>query len=347
MVERDPAAYVRAIRESGLSIYDPVTVGDPDLWIPAPELEMLLGERLTGRSVAGLANRTRSKLVKQWVCDVMGYPAPDKFQRVKPRLPGPAIDVFSQKNVNLQPWNPEISPIQRIVVIRVSENGILDGVRVITGDTLSQLDTTKTLTRKFQARCLASEGHSELVSFVDTSRVRSWLNNRFDLAQGASPTSAPVAGEILSIDTVFTRLSQLIGERFDDPGADQERNRGGVLHELVCRRLGYRDYQDNGQFPDVRHQLIEVKLQTADTIDLGMISPASDAPLDIPMIDGFQIQHQDVRYAVFCGRRALGSIELTSLILTTGADFFSRFPQCGGNVSNAKLQIRLPRDFFA
>jgi len=34
----DPHRFVEAIRKSGLSIYSPIEIGDPFLWIPAPEL---------------------------------------------------------------------------------------------------------------------------------------------------------------------------------------------------------------------------------------------------------------------------------------------------------------------
>ena len=39
--------------------------------------------------------------------------------------------------------------------------------------------------------------------------------------------------------------------------------------------LGYSRYEDKGQFPDIRHQLLEVKLQTSPTIDLGLVLPSS------------------------------------------------------------------------
>jgi len=138
----------------------------------------------------------------------------------------------------------------------------------------------------------------------------------------------------------------LVGVAFDDTGYDQERNRGATLHRLVCRSLGYAAYQDDGQFPDVRHQLLEVKLQTSSTIDLGLVRPDSTEPLDVPQIEGRQIRHCDVRYAVFCGRTDGDRVTLTNLILTSGEAFFSRFPPFEGKVLNKKLQIHLPADFF-
>ena len=103
---------------------------------------------------------------------------------------------------------------------------------------------------------------------------------------------------------------------------------------------------DDGQFPDVRNQLLEVKLQTSSTIDLGLVRPDSAEPLDVPMMNGRLVRHCDVRYAVFCGRTSGARIELTHLFLTTGEAFFTRFPQFRGKVLNAKIQIPLPANFF-
>jgi hypothetical protein len=115
---------------------------------------------------------------------------------------------------------------------------------------------------------------------------------------------------------------------------------------VVCNALGYEEYEDNGQFPDVRHQLLEVKLQTSPTIDLGLVAPSSTELLDVPMIEGSQIRHCDVRYAVFYGATDCRQVVVSHLFVTTGERFFTRFPQFGGRVLNKKLQIPLPSDFF-
>ena len=118
------------------------------------------------------------------------------------------------------------------------------------------------------------------------------------------------------------------------------------MHRLVCQHLGYADYRDDGKFPDVRHQLLEVKLQTSPTIDLGLVSPSSKEALDVPKIEGRQIRHCDVRYALFYAKTDGKSVTLTHLFLITGEKFFTRFPQFQGKVLNRKLQIPLPPDFF-
>ena len=87
------ARYVAVIQASGLSIYDAVEVGSP-LWIPSPELENILDAGLHGMNLAGLPLRTRSKRVKERVCEALGYPVPKSFDRKRPRFPGQQLDIY-------------------------------------------------------------------------------------------------------------------------------------------------------------------------------------------------------------------------------------------------------------
>ena len=139
---RNPGRYVEAIRRSGLSIYAPVEIGDPELWIPTPELERLLNSAMTGISLAGLPLRTRSKVVKEHVCRALGYPVPSSFRRTQPRFPGQLFDTYVQKSNNLQIWNEQLVSMRRYVVIRVGENDAITKVKVILGNHLALLDRT-------------------------------------------------------------------------------------------------------------------------------------------------------------------------------------------------------------
>lgn len=342
----NPQRYIQAIRNKGLTIYDPVAIGDPDYWIPTPELQALLDDGLRGLSLAGLPLRTRSKVVKTRICEVLGYPVPRSFKKSQPRFPGQMFDTYTQKSNNLQVWNEELSASRRYVVIRISEHDVITKVKVVTGDTLALLDTTGTLTSKYQARCIPGSAATELIAPQDTAHISPFVAPAVDLSGVASPILHPAEGEVLAIQSVYQKLRTLIGASFVDAGADQERNRGAALHRLVCQAMGYRTYQDDGQFPDVRHQLLEVKLQTSPTIDLGLVTPESVEPLDVPMIGGKQIRHCDVRYGIFYANVANGMVTLTHFFLSTGETFFSRFPQFQGKVLNAKLQIPLSADFF-
>ncbi|MGO8751285.1 MAG: hypothetical protein ACLQNE_35505 [Thermoguttaceae bacterium] len=327
LLPSDPSRFVKAISASGLTIYDPIEVGDPELWIPAPELEVLLDSAIWGVTLAGLALRTRSKVVKEHVCHALGYPVPSSFRKTKPRFPGQAFDTYSQKSNNLQVWNEELAASRRYVIIRVSDTHVIERIKVVTGDTLALLDTTGTLTQKYQARCICADRNAELISATDTALLQPFVVPAIKLARVAAPINHPAANQLLSIAEVFKRLRSLIGQSFPDAGSVQERNRGAALHKLVCRALGYAGYQDDGRFPDVRHQLLEVKLQTSPTIDLGLVRPDSTEALDVPQIGGRIIRHCDVRYCIVYGRIDGANVVLTHVFLTTGEGFFSRFPQ--------------------
>ena len=341
-----PGRFPEAIRRSGLTIYDSVQIGDLDLWIPTPDLEELLNAGLVGISLEGLPLRTRSKVVKEHVCRTLGYPVPASFKKTKPRFPGQYFDTYVQKSNNLQVWNEALSPTRRYVLIRVSEDDLVAKVRVVTGDSLALLDSTGTLTQKYQARLILGSSQAELVAEEDTWLLRPLVLRDVKLGSIVSPIDPPRPPQLLSIREIFDRLKTLIGTEFPDVGYDQERRRGSRLHRHVCQYLGYASYKDDGRFPDVRHQLLEVKLHTSPTIDLGLVRPDSEEALEVPHIDGRQIRHCDVRYAVFYAKTDGKHVTLTHLFLTTGEKFFSRFPQFQGKELNEKLQIPLPADFF-
>ncbi len=339
--------YVKRIADRGLSIYDPIDPGDPDYWIPTPELERLLNEGLIGLSLKDLPLRTRSKVVKQAVCRVLGYPLPTSFRKTKPRFPGQSFDTYVQKSNNLQIWNEDIAPSRRYVIIRLNASDVIEKVKIVTGEMLAQLDTTGTLTQKYQARIIPGLESHELIAPLDTDNLLPIISRDYKvMLTGIDPSSPPSSNGLLPIQTIFDLLKPLLGQTLVDIGRDQDRNRGAELHRRICEILGYGNYHDTGQFPDIRNQLLEVKLQTSPTIDLGLVLPTSIEPLDLPRISHIQIRHCDIRYVIFYAETDGSIVKLTHLYLTTGEAFFTRFSQFQGKVINRKLQIPLPRNFF-
>lgn len=344
----DPRRFVRAIQQATPSIYDEIKVGDSRYWIPTSDLEFLLDNGLRGISLAGLALRTRSRFVKEKICKILGYPIPKRFTKTQPRFLGQLFDVYIQKSNNLQIWNEDVVASRRYVIVHVSTDLRISRVKVVTGKTLASLDSTGTLTRKYQARLSINQNIAELVSSEDTEHLKPFVKSEIILPSLRSPLSTPTVGELFSIQALFDKLGLLIGRSFPDPGPDQERNRGTDLHRLVCRNLGYSTYFDDGQFPDIIHQMLEVKLQISSTIDLGLVSPDSTENLPVQSSSVAQsLRHCDVRYALFCAETDGKDVRLTHLFLTTGEKFFERFPKFGGKIQNKKLQIHLPGDFFA
>lgn len=352
MAQKAPLDYKNFIQCSGKTIYDPIEIGDADLWIPTPHLETLLNEGLRGKVLQdaqgrALPNRTRSKVVKAYACEALGYPVPKSFKKTQPRFVGQQFDTYAQKSLNLQIWNEELSPIRRYAIIQVSEDDVVLRVRVVNGRELALLDTTGTITTKYQARLETRADTHELVSAGDTAPMLPHVRPGVSFDSSMRPVDDPESGALLPIGEIFSRLSPLLGQSFADPGMDQDRNRGAALHSLVCGCLGYSRYEDKGQFPDIRHQLLEVKLQTSPTIDLGLVLPSSEDHLDIRQLGDHRPRHCDTRYAIFYANTDGIIVTLTHLFITTGADFFTRFKRFEGKITNGKIQVPLPRNFFA
>lgn len=340
--------HVEAIRQSGISIYDSVDTSNPDMWIPTPVLEFLLNESLTGITLPNVPLRTRSKKVKEFICDSLGYPVPSSFRKTQPRFSNQNFDTYVQKSNNLQIWNEEIVIARRYVIVRLDDSSTITRVRVVTGEDLVRLDTTGTLTQKYQARLIPSDKDAELISPQDTASIY-LLNRGFDVVESldnSSPLQSPCPEELMPIRTFFDKLISLVGASFPDVGDDQERKRGESLHRLVCQALGYNIFEDDGQFPDLKHQVMEVKLQTSPTIDLGLVKPDSEDTVGNLTLGGHQVRHCDVRYALFFAETDGREVSIRKVYLTTGEQFFTRFPQFQGNVVNKKLQLRLSDSFF-
>ncbi len=335
-----------ALRKSGRSIYDDLSDA-PHLIYELAELQERLNQCLVGQ-VWDYPIRTRSKVAKQMVAEALGYPVPSSFRKVRPRFPGQRLDVAVQMSDNLQIWNEEVDPGRRYALIRVTNEGVVTRVRVVTGEVIALWDRTGTLTSKYQAKRGNGAQGSKLVSPRDTNEFVSVLMPGYvssrDL-RALRPTASPAPGSLLSIAEIHERLLALVGEEFLDPGVTQDRSRGVIVQRLVCRALGLSEYGDAGQFPDVLCQALEVKLQVSPTIDLGLVLPDSTT---VAQGLGRGLRHADARYSIVYGTRASSgaAIRIDAVVTSTGRDFFTEFQRFEGNVQNRKLQIPLPRDLF-
>lgn len=344
MINLDFREYVSNIFSSKVSIYD----FDEKLFLPLYVLEKILNDSLSGISLRGMPLRTRSKFLKSKVCEALGYPVPKSFKKTNPRFPSQNFDIFIQKSNNVQIWNDEISEERRYVFVKVSESDEIIKVKAITGLELQHLDNTGTLTKKYQATMI-SKGQSVLYSEKDTDNVSEYISNVQPILHNVDPNSLPHSKQLLSISEIFKRLLPIVGKSIIRIDAIQERNRGAELHKLICQHLGYNSYNDNGAYPDITNQLIEIKLQTSPTIDLGKHCP-NDGIVVVKDHLGKCFKSEDIRYVIFEGSVYKDNFQekilLKNLYIVTGMDFNIFFPLFKGKVTNSKLQIPLPSNFF-
>lgn len=337
--------YQKNIAESGFTIYEIIDPSNETLYIPTDYLQAIIKDSMVGLSLQGLALRTRSKVVKQKICECLGYPIPTSFKKTQPRFLGQNFDVYTQKSLNVQIWNEEITSDRRYVFLEVNENDIVTNVRVITGDQLAYYDNTGTLTTKYQAT-MPHYDQSCLFAREDTNNVLDFICKHNPNLQRIDPNDFPNQDSLLPISELYRRLSELEGYEFDYISATQERNRGAVIHSAVCKALGYSIYDDDGAYPDLCNQLLEIKLQTSPTIDLGLHSPEDGSC--ILSCYGKSFYSEDVRYAIFDGvvNQARRTVVIDKVYITNGMHFTQNFPLFQGKKQNAKIQLPLPSDFF-
>lgn len=332
-----------AIAELGFDIYRPLTEY-PGVVYTRAELEALLAREVVGR-VFDAPIKTRAKLAKQAVAGALGYPVPTRLKKTKPRFPGQDLDVYVQQSNNLQIWNDEISPTRRYAILGLDQTNQVTAVRVVEGVELVTFDRTGTLTSKYQAKRRAGRTGNTLVSTNDTESFVAELapvgHLRSETLRSLIPVEQPRNGRVLSVSALHEKLLGLVGRELEY--SPSERQRGEKLHRLGCEVLGLGGYADTGSFPDIVCQALEVKLQMAPTIDLGLVTPDSEEPA---VTLSPRLRHCDARYLVAYAVRHGTVLRVEHIVTSTGADFFEEFQQFGGLVQNRKLQLRLPRDFF-
>jgi hypothetical protein len=304
---------------------------------------MILNDGLIGMNLTGLPNRTRSKVVNEKICDVLGYPIPKSFRKVQPRFLSQNFDKYVQKSNNLQIWNEEISGNRRYVLIKTNDLDIVCKVKIITGEQLAPFDTTGKLTSKYQARMKDLSG-SGLLSPTDTKTIIAWCGKDTPDVGKTKLNADPRKGTLMTIGTIYNKLKVLEGATFTDLGAVQDRNRGAELHLMISHILGYAGYDDDGSYPDIRNQLLEIKLQTSPTIDLGLHSPEDQEIIFQSGDDVFT--SSDIRYAIVSANIIDEQIVMKKVYVVNGENFTKHFPLFGGKVTNSKLQIPLPANFF-
>jgi hypothetical protein len=162
-----------------------------------------------------------------------------------------------------------------------------------------------------------------------------------ELLAGLLPVSTPTHGQVLGISALHDKLLGLVGRVLDY--SPSERQRGEQLHRAACEVLGLGSYADTGRFPDIVCQALEVKVQLAGTIDLGLVSPDSQEPA---VTLSPRLRHCDARYLVAYAVQENDVFRIEHVVTATGAEFFEEFQRFGGLVRNRKLQLRLPNEFF-
>jgi hypothetical protein len=167
---------------------------------------------------------------------------------------------------------------------------------------------------------------SRVLQSADAKRARI---HALDLGDGDPLANAPADPELLfTLDEIAILLKPLMGVDAprDDRGRILEvRPKGHWFEFEVAKRLGYHYPPGAGLFPDVRHQLLEVKHHTGKsvTIDFGHHHPGSEDVIDARWNEKVRARVCDIRYLIALAPPPDHKVSV--MVLATGADINSIF----------------------
>lgn len=129
---------------------------------------------------------------------------------------------------------------------------------------------------------------------------------------------------------------RLLGEKLDISLSTKQR--GQQLERLVAYRLGYKNDCEalDGGYPDIRNQMLEVKVQDSPTIDLGRYSPQFEEQITADFTT------RSIRYLIALTNASDGSID--GLILCPGEELGKNFTYVAEK--SFKCQRSISMNFF-
>lgn len=273
----------------------------------AERLAILVGYRfpLTGKTRTDGSKARR--LVEKILCqNPLPEPCPpDLYTIVPPKRKGVPrilreyIDTYivtSGRSYNLQVWNrnPASNSIQveynfhpplvardvRFVFIRVDPlDQHIRAILILSPEYIeTEFGSFGKPTIKHQliiaskTREIILDTEPPILFYSDSPRIASLSTDTYRRPLDSIGAS-PKLGDVFSLEVLRDRLKGIIGIRLDEAAT---KNRGQALEMLVAGRLGYEVRRDeflSGTYPDIQHQILEVKVQDSPTVDLGQFSP--------------------------------------------------------------------------
>lgn len=185
-----------------------------DNWIDDKDLLEKIKEGFTNFSTGKVAVRTRKKLFKEKICQILGYDIPKTFTKTKPMFPMLNFDLYIQESNNLQIWNEKIDFDRRYIIVNVNDIGEVKKIRILDGKTLSVFDTTGKLTTKLQAILNIKSITTTQYSENDTLNLQTLIKSN-SLNENCLPCDEPIKNNILPINEIYTKLKIITNGNYD------------------------------------------------------------------------------------------------------------------------------------
>jgi hypothetical protein len=179
---------------------------------------------------------------------------------------------------------------------------------------------------------------SKILTFPDSKKLTYLITDTYSLPDD-SMANEPSIQNLYSIKLLTELVAKkLIGKKLDNSAT---KNRGQALERMTLDFLGYKMTDSEnlvGGFPDIPNQLLEVKVQDTQTVDLGRFTPEKE---EIVVAEN-NLTTFDVRYLIALTNPKSGIIE--GIILAPGEKLGEIFTYVS-DVSY-KCQRSIPMSFF-
>ncbi len=182
------------------------------------------------------------------------------------------------------------------------------------------------------------ESEDKILSFVDSKNISYHIRHDY-LPPKSGMVEEPDIKHLFSIALLKKMVAEkLIGFKLE---AASTKNRGQALEKKVLELLGYEIKKTDllyGSFPDIKNQLLEVKVQDSPTVDLGKFSPEKEEVV----IESSRLTTFDVRYLIALTNPKTEIIE--GIILSPGEKLGELFSYV--STQSYKCQRAIPMAFF-
>jgi hypothetical protein len=282
-----------------------------------------------------------------------------------PRIVREFIDTYivtSGKSYNLQVWNriPASNTLLvkyesgdslhcndvRFVFVRIDiEKSVIASIIILTPDYIEEKfgkfgkPTIKhQLLISSKARAAIYSSKDKILSFSDSKKLSYHIKHDYSPPR-TGMVEEPDLKDLFSIALLKKLVAKkLIGKKLD---AAATKNRGQSLERITLELLGYKVDENEllfGGFPDIKNQLLEVKVQDSPTVDLGKFSPENEEMV----IKEKNLTTFDVRYLIALTDPETEIIE--GVILSPGEKLGEVFSYVSDK--SYKCQRSIPMAFF-
>lgn len=329
-------------------------------------LKPLIGKKIsmTGKSRTDGSN-FRKIIINCLLAEYMPEAA-FKYEIVPPKQKGvPSflreyIDTYivtTGNSYNLQVWNrnPNSASVQvdlkngemllasdvRFVLGKINSNNQIESIFIMTPDYIEDKFGKFGKPTVKQQLIISNKKREDIIRkggmiIADSNLPKSLLaQNDETIKEDVSIKDEP--DKVLPIEIIGERITdKLTGEKLDITLSTKQR--GQQLERIVAYQLGYKNMRKGleGGYPDIRNQMLEVKVQDSPTIDLGRYSPQFEEHIN----DDFTTR--TIRYLIALTNSMDGAID--GVIICPGEELGKHFTYVAEK--SFKCQRSIPMSFF-